>query len=75
MRNPKVTLRIEQLQERRDLVAGLNRSELTADAVEIAGEAREAGKFSAAVSAVRLAGDLQGLTTSRIQSVKLRLLS
>ena len=46
------------------MVTSHKRSELTACAVENAGEARQAGKYWVAASAVRLAGDLQGLTTS-----------
>ncbi len=64
MLNPKVTRRIGQLQERRDLVASLNRKEYIADAMEIQQEARTAGKHSAAISAVRLAAEIDGVLST-----------
>ena len=60
----KVTDRIEVLENQRNVIAELNRDSLTVRALEIEGLATEDGKYSAGVSALRLVGDLQGLTTS-----------
>ncbi len=64
MRSDKVKARIERLQEQQAIIESLSRNSLTADSIEIQREARQSGKYSAAVAATRLAGDLQGLTTS-----------
>ena len=60
----KVTDRIEVLENQRSVIAELNRDSLTMRALEIEGLATEDGKYSAGVSALRLVGDLQGLTQS-----------
>ena len=62
--SPYVSARIEQLQEQQAIIQSLTRDSLTADSIEIQREARADGKYSAAVSATRLAADLQGLTQS-----------
>lgn len=64
MASPYVSARIEQLQEQQAIIESLTRDSLTADSIQIQREARADGKYSAAVAATRLAGDLQGLTTS-----------
>ena len=64
LNNRKVAARIEQLQHQRETIAALNRDSLTVRALEIEGLATEDKKFIAGVSALRLAADLQGLTTS-----------
>ena len=61
----KVTNRIEVLENQRNLIAELNRDSLTVRALEIEGLATENGKYSAGVSALRLVGDLQGLTNEQ----------
>ncbi len=62
--NPKVTARIQVLQEQRDRTRELTRDSLTIKSLDVADEAQQNGKFSASISGLRLAGDLQGLTTS-----------
>ena len=60
----KVTNRIQVLENQRDVIRELSRDSLTVEALDVAGAAKENGKYSAAVSGLRLVGDLQGLTTS-----------
>lgn len=63
MRSEKVTNRIEALENQRETIAALNRDSLTIKALDVADEAREDGKYSASISGLRLAGDLQGMLT------------
>ena len=64
MSTPTVVNRIETLEKQFILITELNRDALTVEAIETARHAREKEKFSASISGLRLAGDLQGLTTS-----------
>ena len=60
----RVVDRIEILEKQFQTIAELNRDSLTVEAIETARHARSKEKFSASISGLRLAGDLQGLTTS-----------
>ena len=62
--SPYVVARIEQLENQQAIIQSLSRDSLTSDSIQIQREARADGKYSAAVAATRLAGDLQGLTQS-----------
>ncbi len=62
LKSSKVRERIRVLETQRETIAAVNRDSLTVRAVEIEGLATEDGKFSAGVSELRLAADLQGLT-------------
>ena len=64
MANPSVAARIEILEQQFQTIAELNRDSLTVEAIETARHARSKEKFSASISGLRLAGDLQGLTQS-----------
>ncbi|MCI0776009.1 MAG: hypothetical protein J4N97_09810 [Chloroflexi bacterium] len=64
LNNPKVAARIEHLRYQRDRIRELTRYSLTVKSLDFADAAQENGKYRAAVSGLRLAGDLQGLTTS-----------
>ena len=64
LNNPKVAARIEHLENQRDRIRELNRDSLTVKALDVADEARENQKYSASISGLRLAADLQGLTQS-----------
>ncbi len=50
----KITDRIEVLENHRQTIAALNRDWLTIKALDVADESREDGKYSAAVSGLRL---------------------
>ena len=63
-RNPKICSRLEQLQQQRETIARLSRDSLTVAALETSEAAREDKSYSAAISGLRLVGDLQGLTQS-----------
>ena len=63
-RNPKICSRIDQLRAQRETIARLSRDSLTVAALQTAEAAREDKSYSAAVSGLRLVGDLQGLTQS-----------
>ena len=64
MRDSRVQERIEILEKQFQTIAELNRDSLTVEAIETARDARAKEKFSASISGLRLAGDLQGLISS-----------
>ena len=60
MKIGKVKARIEELAKQRQTIANLSRDSLTVAALETAESARDDKSYSAAISGLRLVGDLQG---------------